>query len=286
MLVAAEVHPAAVHRREQLLRERVELVGVLLEVPGLGVADRAQGLAREGAADHGAVFGGADQGVLVARNRARFGRGDEPRADPRAVGSEGEGGGEPAAVEDPTGRDHRDLSTHRVDDLGNERHRGDGSGVASGLRALCDHEVAPGFDGSERVTDLPAHVGDEHAVLVAQLDRVAGDAQPGDEHRRALADQVLDVRHHLGGQRGEEVDTERLGRTLPHRTDLVDDLLGLHRRRTEAAEATRLRDRTDQAVVRHSAHPRQHHGVFDLEQVGQARAHRGVTPGSVGIAAR
>ena len=60
-------------------------------------------------ADHRAVLGRAQQRVLVAAHRARFGRRDEARADPHAVGAERERGGETAAVEDAARGDDRDV---------------------------------------------------------------------------------------------------------------------------------------------------------------------------------
>ena len=83
-------------------------------------------------------------------------------------------------------------------------------GVPAGLGALGDDEVAAGLDRGDRVADLAAHVDHEDVVVVAQLDDLARHAERGDEHRHPLRDEVLDVGEHLGGQRGEQVDAERL----------------------------------------------------------------------------
>jgi hypothetical protein len=111
-------------------------------------------------------------------------------------------------------------------------------------------------------------------VVVAQLHDVAGYPQTGHEHLRALGDHQLDVGRHLLGQRGEQVDTERLVGEPLHRPDLLDHLVLAHGGGAEAAEAARLGDGGDQGVVRDAAHPGQHHRVLDLEGVGQAGAHR------------
>ena len=112
--------------------------------------------------------GGGQQRLLVAVDRAGLGRGDEAGADPHAVGAEGERGGEAAAVEQAAGGDDRDLLADGVDDLRDERHRGDGAGVAAGLGALGDDEVAPAGDGADGVADLAAHRADEDVVVVQQ----------------------------------------------------------------------------------------------------------------------
>ena len=124
-----------------------------------------------------------EQRVLVARDARGLGGGDEPGADPHAVGAEGERGGQAAAVEDAAGGDDGHPVADRVDDLGDEGHRGDRAGVAAGLGALGHDEVAAGLDRGDGVADLAAHDDDEHVVVVAQVDDVAGDAEAGDEHR-------------------------------------------------------------------------------------------------------
>ena len=106
---------------------------------------------------------------------------------------------------------------------------------------------------------------------------VARHAEPGREHRRAPVDELLRVGEHPVGQRGEEVDAERLVGERLGGADLVDHLVGRHRRGAEAAEAARLGHRGDERVVRDAAHPGEHHGVLDAEQsVSRVRmgAHR------------
>ena len=156
-----------------------------------------------------------EQDVLVAGHAAGLGRGDEPGADPHAVGAEREGGGEAPAVDDAAGGDDRDPVADGVDDLGHERHRGDLAGVAAGLGALGDDDVAAGLDGGDGVADLAAHVHDHQAVAVAQVDDVAGHAEPGHERGGAALDDVVDLGLEAAGQGGEQVDAEGLGRWRP-----------------------------------------------------------------------
>ena len=193
------------------------------------VAHDAHRLAAERAADHRAVLPGLEQCVLVARGRARFGRRDEARPDPHAVGSQHEGGGEAAAVEDAAGSDDGHAVADRVDDLRHQRERRDQSGVPARLGALRDDEVATGLDGGDRMTHLAAHVDDEHVVAMAQVDDLARYAEPGDEDGRALRDEQLDVAQHVGRQGGEQVDAERVARQLLRLSDLVDHLVAGHR---------------------------------------------------------
>ena len=103
------------------------------------------------------------------------------------------------AVEEPAGRDDRNPVTDRVDHLRHERHRGDGARVATGFGALGDDDVAAGFDGGDRVADLPAHVDDEDVVVVAEPDHVARTPSPATKTCAPPPDHELDVRHHLLG---------------------------------------------------------------------------------------
>src|SRR5690606_31147033 len=89
--------------------------------------------------------------------------------------------------------------------------------VAARLRALGDHDVAAGGDRLDGVADLAAHVDDDEAVLVAQVDDVAGDTEAGDEGGGAPGDDVADLGLEVAGHGGQQVDAERLVGRLPHR---------------------------------------------------------------------
>ena len=180
----------------QLLGELLELVGVGVVVVGVGVAHDPHRLARVGAAHRRLVLAAGEERVLVPEDAARLGRGDEARADPDAVGPERERGGQAPAVEDAAGGDDGDPVADRVDDLRDERERGDLSGVAAGLGALGDHEVAPGLDGTDGVLDLAAHADHDEVVLVAEVDHLGRHAQPGHECGGAALDDHLDLLGH------------------------------------------------------------------------------------------
>ena len=146
--------------------------------------------------------------------------------------------------------------------------------MASRFRALRDHEVATCVDGATRVLDLAAHVDDEHVVLVAEVDRGAGDTEAGDERGGPSLDQQLDLAQQRLGKGGEQVDAERLGGRLSGPPHLIGQLLRGHRRGPEAAEPAGLRHGRHQTVIGDTAHARQHHRVLDAEHVGQTGAHR------------
>ena len=188
---------AVAERVTDLTRERLQLVLVLLEVLGVRVAHDATRLARIGAANRGAVVGQLEQRVLVALHALRFRRRDKARADPDAVGAEAQCSGEAASVVDAAGRYDNNAIANGVDDLRDERHRRNLAGVASRLGPLRDDDVATGLDGQDRVVDLAAHVHHQHAVLVTQLDDVAGYAEAGYEHAAALGDDLLDLRREV-----------------------------------------------------------------------------------------
>ena len=136
LLVAPEVQCVRRHRLAHLLGELAQLLGVLLDVLSPCVAQRAQRLAREAAADNRVVLVRAEQRVLVTRDGARFGRRDETGPEPHTVGAERDRGREPATVEDPAGGHDRNALADRVDDLRDERHRRHRPGVPAGFGAL------------------------------------------------------------------------------------------------------------------------------------------------------
>ena len=116
------------------------------------------------------------------------------------------------------------------------------AGVAAGLGALGHHDVAAGLDGGDGVADLAAHVHDQHVAGVAELDDVAGDAEPGDEHPAAAVDDRLDLGLHVTGHGGEQVDAEGLVGERAHGGDLVDHPVEAHGGGAHAAEAAGLAD--------------------------------------------
>ncbi len=123
-----------------------------------------------------AVLVGTDNAFAKAGNGARFGRRDESRADPDAVGTERQCSRESSSVEHPTGRDDGNGPVHGVDNERHERKRRDSPGVPAGFGALCDDNVAAGVKRAASVLDLAAHRDDVHAVSVAEIDYVTRDA--------------------------------------------------------------------------------------------------------------
>ena len=63
-------------------------------------------------------------------------------------------------------------------------------------KAFCQ---VTGFDGSDRVTDPAAHARHEHPVLVAQVDHLSRDAEPGDEQRCPAGNDRFDLGLHVSG---------------------------------------------------------------------------------------
>lgn len=104
---------------------------------------------------------------------------------------------------------------------------------------------------------------------MALVDHLAGDAEPGDERGGATGDDVGDLGLEAARQGGEQVDAERLGGRPPHGGDLVAHLVVGHGRGPEAAEAAGLAHRRCEPVVGDAAHAGEHHGVLDLEGVGE-----------------
>ena len=108
--------------------------------------------------------------------------------------------------------------------------------------------------------------------MITPRDDVARHTEPGDEQRRAARHDRGDIGDHALGHGREQVDTEGGGGELAHRRDLLDHLLRLHRRGAERSDPAGVADRRDQTGVGHPTHAREHHGVLDLEQVGQPRS--------------
>ena len=216
-----------------------------------------------------------EQLLLVAGHGLGLGRGDEAGADPDPVGAEAERGGEATAVGDAAGGHHGDPLADGVDDLRDQGQGGDLAGVPPGLGALGHDDVAARLDGGDGVAHLAAHVDHDQVALVAEVDHVAGHAEPGHEDGAAAVRDLVDLPLHVVGGGGQEVDAEGLVGGGPDGSDLVAHLLVAHGRGAQATEAAGLRHRGDDAGVGDPAHPRQHHRVLDLQGVGQSRAHGG-----------
>ena len=254
-----------------------ELLGVLLDVLRPVVADRAQRLAGEAAADDGVVLVRLQQRVLVAGDGARFGRRDEPGAEPHAVGAERERGREPASVEQSAGRDDGNAIADRVDDLRHERHRRNRAGVAAGFGALRDHEVAAGFDRGDRVAHLAAHARDEHVAVVQHLEHVARHAEARRRTASRRRSTTFDASSSMrSGNAARRSTPNGLVGELAHMDDLVFHLLGRHRGRAERADAARVGHRGDQRVVGNAAHSGEHDGVLDAEHLSESCVHFGI----------
>ena len=106
----------------------------------------------------------------------------------------------------------------------------------------------------------------------AVLGRVAG--RGGDELDALLDDEVDDAG--VAHERLRDVDAERLVGEVAHLADLVADLVELARGRLDDAHRAGVRDRRGELGARDPAHRRLDDRVRDAEQLGDARAQRGV----------
>ena len=98
------------------------------------------------------------------------------------------------------------------------------------------------------------------------------DAPPGHD--------LVRVVEHALGQRGEQIDAERLVGERRARAAISRlELVGRHRRRAERAEAAGFRHRGDDRVIRDPAHPGEHHRVLDAEHLGQSCVHAPIVAG-------
>ena len=277
----SHVVDAGLSRGQRLLGEFLQEFGVLFELLSPFGAHHSTGLAGVRARDDRSVFGKSEQCALVRLLCVCLGSSNETCAHPHAVGTEGDGRRESAAVEQPTGRDHRDLSTHGVDHLWNQRHGGDRAGVATAFGSLGDHEVAATGHGGFGVANLAAHRADEDVVLVQNVDDLARYAETGDEDAGTTLDDRFDVAFELTGYRREQVDAERLGRCLLDGTDFFVELTGTHGGGAEGSDSTGFAHGGHESRVRDSAHAGQHHRMFDVEEFGQTSLHEAtvaVTP--------
>jgi hypothetical protein len=140
----------------------------------------------------GVGFTGAEDAAPVVGMDRGLVRGEEPGADPRAGGAEGEHGGEAATVSDSACGDDRNRR-YGVDDPRHERERRNGSpDVTSGLPALRDDDVGSGCGGCPRL--YRGADGDEH-------DRI-GRTGLGNEISGVAPEEGDDA--HLRRQRGGE----------------------------------------------------------------------------------
>jgi hypothetical protein len=208
---------------ELLQQRRIGLVTVCG-----GISQDAHRLAAEGPRDDRAVLARLEDALFESGHGACFGSRDEPRADPHAVGSQGQCCDQSTPVEDPTGRDHGDRTADGVDYQRDQWHRRHRAGVATSLSALSDDDVASGVERPLGVLDLAAHRDDQHVVLVTEVDDVAWHAESRDEGAGTAFDQQFDVVDQSVGERREQVDAERpVGETLGL-GDLVGEVLARH----------------------------------------------------------
>ena len=194
---------------------------MLLDVLRPLVAHRAQRLAGEAAADHGAVFGGAQQRFLVAAHGARFGSRDEARAEPHAVGAERDRGGEPATVEDSAGRDDR-YPRRRP------RRRSAGR-AASWRRCRCGRRLRCPARSRSRSRPRPRRSAWRtfpHMLATSTLPSCRilmtsrGTPSPATNSDAPPVTTLCASSSMRSGQRGEQVDAERLVGGGPHRCHL------------------------------------------------------------------
>ena len=162
----------------------------------------------------GAVLGGGEQRLLVAVHGAGLGRGDEPGADPHAVGAEREarrrGRGRrtarrrrrPAPARRPRRRPAARAPSWRR------------AGVPAGLGALGDDEVAPAGDRAD-ARGAPCRTCCRRGCCCEWSRSITsrGTPRPATKMLRAAVDDGLDAALDLTGQRGQQVDAERLRRS-------------------------------------------------------------------------
>jgi len=237
---------AGTDRYAHLFGEALQFLGVILEVLGPLGAHDATRLAGVGARDDGSVLGKFEKCLLVGVRSVGFGRGDEARSHPYAVGTEGQRRRETASVEQSTRGDDRDLVAHRVDNLGHECHGRDGTGVTTALGPLRDDEIATTRECRLGVSNLSAHRTHEDVVRVKHIDDLAGNAETRDEDARATLDDAVDVFFQLSGDGREQIDSERLRCQSMNGGDLLVELSGSHRSGAERADTTGLAHGSDE----------------------------------------
>ena len=121
---------------------------------------------------------GGEDPLLPARRDRHLAAGQEARAHHDAGGAERERGGQPAAVGDPAGGDHRDVP-RQVDQLRDEHHRRDEAAVAAGLAALGDEDVGAGGEGLLGLGAVDNLLHPADAGVVCAGDQVGAHARGG-----------------------------------------------------------------------------------------------------------
>ena len=107
-----------------------------------------------------------------------------------------------------------------------------------------------------------------------QVDHLTRHAEAGDEDPRPAVDHRLDALLDLSGQAPSAGRRRTAWRSARERRPSRPAApSAAHRRRPERADPAGLADRGDQPVVADAAHPGEHDRVFDVEQIGQPRAH-------------
>jgi hypothetical protein len=145
--------------------------------------------------------------------------------------------------------------------------------VAARLGPLGDDQVAAGVDRRPGMVDLPAHAPHQDAVVMAQVDHLGGDPEAGHEQAHALADGDLDQTAQVACEGDQQVDPEGPFRQPADGLHLLDHPVAGEGGGAQGAVAARLGDGRHQAGVGDAAHPGEHHGMLDAEQLGQSGLH-------------
>lgn len=215
----------------------------------------------------------AQQHVLVADHAPGLGRGDEARADPHAVGAEGQGGGQPAAVDDAARGHDRYPVADGVDDLG--------TGAIVATRPVCPPASVPW-------ATTMSHPASTASTAWRTLPHMFTTSSPLVWHRsttsrgtpsaatNAVTPPVMMSPTFCSSPRGSAVSRSTPnGLSVALATATISSRISSSPIVEAPVQPKPPADRGDQAVVRHAAHAGQHDGVVDLEGVGQSGAQRG-----------
>ena len=146
----------------------------------------------------------------------------EPGAQPRGLGAQGEHRRDPASVSDPAGRDHRHRR-HRVHHGGHQRQRPDvPPHVAAGLPALRDDHVHAGRDRAPCLLGTADREQDDAPGAVHLLDVVAWISPQERDDPQAGLERLVDATVAILGE--DEVTAERPRGQRRRRTNVGSDV--------------------------------------------------------------
>ena len=205
----------------------------------------------------------ADDRVLVHLRGMGLGRGDESRTHPDAAGSQSERCCEAAAIINAACRDDRNV--HGFHGLCHQRHRPHQTGMPAAFAALQDDRIAASLFGLDGMLHRAANDHDFHIRLLQALHDRHRNAETGYETVGTIVDDDVHAFFKAFRAGGQQVHAEGPVGQFAHALHLAFNEVRGRPRHAEHAVSARIAHGRTNFGVGHTAHAREHDGVFGIQ---------------------